>query len=169
MTFSYCQLKGFCTSDNQSGPRLWLVILEGREQCPTITVTPFWQWLIVQRTGVAIIRCSQTERLCPCLCVCVSVCIHRVQYVHICVGQHVCLWACLCVCEWKKNKNKKKWGRAVCDLAPSTVSEGVTIRSPSHSSRKADCAANCGLGGWRPTDRMESCNTKEKQFGSSTQ
>lgn len=57
----------------------------------------------------------------------------------------------------------------MCDLAPCTVSEGVTIRSPSHSSRQADCAANCGLGGWRPTDRMESRNTKEKQFGSSTQ
>lgn len=52
------QLKGFCTSDSQSGPRLWLVILKGRERCPTITVTLYCLWLIVQRTGMAIIRSS---------------------------------------------------------------------------------------------------------------
>lgn len=64
-----------------------------------------------------------------------------------------------------RTRGKKRSKGVACDLA----SEGVTIRSPSHSLRQADCAANCGLGGWRPTDRMESCNTKEKQFGSSTQ
>lgn len=157
MTFSYCQLKGVRTSDNQSGPRLWLVILQGRERCPTITVTPL----------MAVAYCSKNrsgynpqlidwETLSLPVCVSVSVCIF--VRVHMFVCEHVC------VCE-----RKREWGRAVCDLAPSTVSEGVTIWSPSHSSRQADCAANCGLGGWRPTDRMESRNTKEKQFGSSTQ
>lgn len=159
MTFSYCQLKGAWTSDNQSGPRLWLVILDGRERCPTITVTPL----------MAVAYCSKNRsgynpQLIDSvtLPVSVSLCIQYSMCTFVLVNMFVCGHVCVC-------ERKREWGRAVCDLAPSTVSEGVTIRSPSHSSRQADCAANCGLGGWRPTDRMESRNTKEKQFGSSTQ
>lgn len=175
LTFLQCDLKGFCSTDNRSGPRLRLVILEGKGELSHYHCDPlFRRQLTVQRTGAAVIRGSKTcERLCPCLCV--SVRAHGVQYVQICawVNMFVCGRVCVCVrvsvcvsacvraCDWKE--------KALCDPAPRTVSKGVTIRSPSHSSRKADCAANCGLGGWRPTDRMESCNTKEKQFGSSTQ
>lgn len=84
------------------------------------------------------------------------------------VQRGVCSAFCCLMGLFVRTQEKER-GREVCDLTARTVSEGVTIRSPSHSSRQADCAANCGLGGWRPTDRMESCNTKEKQFGSSTQ
>ena len=42
-------------------------------------------------------------------------------------------------------------------------------KSLSFLQKQAGCVASCGLEGWRPTDRMESCNTKEKQFSSLTQ
>ena len=75
-----------------SGPRLWPVILEGRERCPTITATP----------SMAVAYCSKPRRgynprladratlSLPWVCAFSD---HARAYVHVCVGQHVCLRA----------------------------------------------------------------------------
>lgn len=121
----------------------------------------------------AVIRPLQTGQHGPCGTVCAA---FKATWVNMFVCKRVCVRCNACVERteerWKEKERlkEKKKEVPVWSPAPSRkLVEGVTIRSPSHSSRKADCAANCGLGGWRPTDRMESCNTKEKQFGSSTQ
>lgn len=110
MTFSYCHLKGLCSTDGQSGSRLRLVGNISGEKRPTINFFSPPSSAVAYRSkgtgGAAVIRRSQTGRLGPRGTVCAAS--KR-------LGQHVCLRASLCALhvrlerkDGKKERKKKE-------------------------------------------------------------
>lgn len=96
------------------------LILEGREQCPAITVTPLMTLAFCSknRSGYNL-ELIDLATLCASVFILILYTTCKFVWVNMFVCEHVCV-----------GERNREWGR---EGWSSTVSEGVTIRSPSHS------------------------------------